>query len=292
MDLSYPPELEDFADEVRRFVKAELPAETRDNVLYGRPLHRDERITWQRKLCDMGWAAPDWPAEYGGTDWDDLKKYVFSEVMNDEGAPAPVPFGQSMIAPVLLAVGSQAQKDHYLPRILTLEYFFCQGFSEPGSGSDLASLKTRAVLDGDQWVINGQKTWTTLAHDANMMFCLVRTNPDAEKPQEGISMLVFPMDTPGIEVRPIITLNADHHVNEVFFDDVRVAKDSIIGEPNLGWSYAKLLLGHERTGVARIGQSKRELRRLKQLAGGITVNGGTLMDQPSFRKKWPSSRWS
>lgn len=285
MDLNYPSELTKFADEVRAFIAAELPAETRDNVLYGRVIDRDERIHWQRTLCDKGWAAPEWPVEYGGTDWDEVKRHVFNEVLADEGAPPPVPFGQSMIAPVLMAVGSQAQKDHYLPRILTLEYFFCQGFSEPGSGSDLASLKTRAVLDGDEWVINGQKTWTTLAHDANMMFCLVRTNPDAAKPQEGISMLVFPMDTPGIEVRPIITLNADHHVNEVFFDDVRVPKDSIIGEPNLGWSYAKLLLGHERTGVARIGQSKRELRRLKQLAGGITVDGRPLLERPAFRSK-------
>jgi alkylation response protein AidB-like acyl-CoA dehydrogenase len=285
VDLNYPPELEAFADEVRAYVQAELPEEVKIKVLDGRTIEREERIDWQRKMCAKGWAAPEWPMEYGGTGWDELKRHVFNEVMSDEGAPAPVPFGQAMLAPVLFGVGTQEQKDHYLPRILTLEYFFCQGYSEPGSGSDLASLKTRAELNGDEWVINGQKMWTSWAHQANMIFLLAKTDPDAAKPQEGISMLIFPLDTPGIEIRPIITLAGEHHVNEVFFDDVRIPKNCIIGEPNLGWTYAKTLLGHERTNIARIGQSKRELRRLKALANHIVVDGAPLMAQANFKSK-------
>ena len=184
-----------------------------------------------------------------------------------------------------LASGTKAQKDHYLPRILTLDYWFCQGYSEPGAGSDLASLKTSAVLDGDEWIINGQKTWTSGAHYANMMFALLRTDPKAEKPQAGISMLVFPMATPGITVRPIITLNGEHTVNEVFFDDVRVPKDSLIGEVNKGWTYGKMLLGHERAIIGGTTQTKRALRRLKHAAEHISAHGTPLCRNQSFRNK-------
>jgi alkylation response protein AidB-like acyl-CoA dehydrogenase len=178
-----------------------------------------------------------------------------------------------MLAPIIIGVGSKAQKDHYLPRILSLEYWFCQGYSEPDAGSDLAALKTSAVRDGDDWVINGQKTWTSGAHYANMMFALLRTDPKAEKPQAGISMFVFPMSTPGITVRPIITLNGEHTVNEVFFDNVRVPADSLIGEVNKGWTYGKMLLGHERAIIGGTGQSRRALRRLKEMARAVSESG-------------------
>jgi len=284
MQLTYPKDAQQFADEVRAFVKAELPVAIRDKVLRHKRISREEQVFWQRKLCDKGWATPAWPKEYGGPGWTSLQRHLFDEVTSEEGAPAAIPFGESMIAPVLFRVGTPEQKAEYLPRIRTMEYFFCQGFSEPGAGSDLASLKTRAVLDGGEWVISGQKMWTSLAHLSNMMFCLVRTDP-AAKPQEGISMLVFPMDTKGITVRPIITLDGGHSTNEVFFDDVRVPKSSLIGEVNKGWTYAKLLLGHERSTIARIGNSKRELRRLKAMAAEQRINGVPLIETQSFRER-------
>ncbi len=284
MTLAYPDDAMRFAEEVRSFVRAELPAAVREKVLQHRRVEREEQVAWQRRLCERGWACPSWPREHGGPGWDALRRHVYDDVMAEEGAPPAIPFGESMIAPVLMAVGSPEQKAHYLPRIRTLDYFFCQGFSEPGAGSDLASLKARAVRADDGWVINGQKMWTSLAHMANMMFCLVRTDP-AAKPQEGISMMVFPMETPGITVRPIITIDGGHTVNEVFFDEVRVPGDSLVGEANKGWTYAKLLLGHERTTIARIGQSKRELRRLKAMAGEQRANGVPLGETPTFRAK-------
>jgi alkylation response protein AidB-like acyl-CoA dehydrogenase len=189
-----------------------------------------------------------------------------------------------MIGPVLIAFGSETQKQYYLPRILSGEDWWCQGFSEPGSGSDLASLRTKAVLDGDHWVVNGQKTWTTLAQHANLIFCLVRTDPTVKK-QEGISMLLIDMNSPGVTVRPIITIDGEHEVNEVFFDDVRVPRENIVGEPGKGWTYAKFLLSHERSGIARVGQAKRELRRLKTIAAAEMVEGVPLIETRAFREK-------
>jgi alkylation response protein AidB-like acyl-CoA dehydrogenase len=273
-------DLRGFADEVRSFVRAELPPAVKAKVLNRRRPSRDEQIAWQHTLHARGWAAPAWPKEFGGPGWSALQCHVYDEVASDEGAPEAIPFGEGMLAPILMAVGTPEQQRHYLPRIRTLEYWFCQGFSEPGAGSDLASLKTRARLDGQHWVINGQKAWTTLAHYANMMFCLVRTDPQAAKPQAGISMLIVPMATPGIVVRPVITLTGEHTVNEVFFDDVRVPRDHMVGEVNQGWRYAKMLLGFERTGIARIGQSKRELRLLKEIA-----RREGLSESPVFRNK-------
>jgi len=284
MKLTYPEDAQAFADEVRAFVREALPDDIRAKVIRHKRLTREEQTLWQRKLVEKGWATPAWPKEYGGPGWNAMQRHIYDDVASEEGAPAAIPFGESMIAPVLIKVGSPEQKAKYLPRIRTLEYYFCQGFSEPGAGSDLASLKTRAVLDGDEWVINGQKMWTSLAHEANMMFCLVRTDPDA-KAQEGITMLVFPMDIKGITIRPIITMDGGHSTNEVFFDDVRVPKDSLIGEVNKGWTYAKLLLGHERTTIARVGQSKRELRRLKQIASEQMMDGKPLIEHQNFRDK-------
>ncbi len=284
MNLKYPERAARFADEVCAFVRKELPPVVRDKVQRRQKVSPDEVKLWQRKLCDRGWACPGWPKEYGGPGFDPLERMIFDNVTNEEGAPAVVPFGEVMFAPVLFAIGSAEQKAQILPKIRTLDYWFCQGFSEPGSGSDLASLRTRAVLDGDEWVINGQKMWTSGAHNANMIFMLVRTNPDV-KAQEGISMMVFPMSTPGITVRPIVTMDGGHHTNETFFDNVRVPKNALIGEVNKGWTYAKLLLGHERSLIARVGQSKRELRRLKALASEQSMSGGSLMSHAPFRDR-------
>jgi alkylation response protein AidB-like acyl-CoA dehydrogenase len=284
MYLKYPDTAIQFADEVRAFVRAHLPAEISDKVKKRQKISPEEQRLWQRILCDQGWACPGWPKEYGGPGFDALQRQVFDNVTSEEGAPSIIPFGEAMIAPVLFAVGSAEQKSHFLPRIRTLEYWFCQGFSEPGSGSDLASLRTRAVLDGDHWVINGQKMWTSTAQHANWIFMLVRTETNV-KPQEGISMLVFPMSTPGVTIRPIITIDGGHHTNETFFDNVRVPKSALIGKVNKGWTYAKLLLGHERTSIARIGQSKRELARLKALAGEQTSNDTSLIEDAGLRKR-------
>ncbi len=284
MELRYPDAAKRFADEVRAFMRAQLPPTTRDKVFRRQKITPAEQRDWQGRLCKQGWACPGWPAEHGGPGWDAMQRHIYDTVAAEEGAPAAIPFGESMIAPVLFAVGSPEQKQHYLPRIRTLEYLFCQGFSEPGAGSDLASLKTRAVLEGDVWRIDGQKMWTSMAHHANMIFMLVRTST-AGKPQEGITMLVFPIDQPGITIRPIITMDGSHTTNEVFFDDVRVPRDSLIGEADKGWNYAKLLLGHERLSIARIGQSKRELRLLKALASEQMVDDAPLLQCRSFREK-------
>lgn len=284
MYLKYPDKATQFADEVRAFVRAHLAAKISDKVKKRQAISPDEQRSWQATLCDRGWACPGWAKDYGGPGFDALERQVFDNVTSEEGAPPIIPFGEAMIAPVLFAVGTPEQKAHFLPRIRTLEYWFCQGFSEPGSGSDLASLRTRAVLDGDHWVVKGQKMWTTMAQHANWIFMLVRTDLDV-KQQDGISMLVFPMSTPGVTVRPIITIDGAHHTNETFFDDVRVPKSALIGEVNKGWTYAKLLLGHERMSVAGIGQSKRELARLKALAADQTSNGTALIEYPGLRKK-------
>lgn len=284
MDLRYPERAAQFADEVRAFVRKELPTEIRDKVQRRQEITVEDQRTWQLKLCERGWACPSWPKQYGGPGFDATEKLIFDNICSEEGAPSALPFGELMIAPVLFAVGTLEQKAELLPKIRTLDYWFCQGFSEPGSGSDLASLRTRAVLEGDEWVINGQKMWTSGAHRANMIFMLVRTNTEV-KQQEGISMMVFPMSTPGITVRPIITMDGGHHTNETFFDNVRVPKSALLGDVDKGWTYAKLLLGHERTSIARIGQSKRELRRLKALATEQNVSGLPLMDYAPFRDR-------
>jgi alkylation response protein AidB-like acyl-CoA dehydrogenase len=285
MDLTYPDEAKSFADEVRGFIREKLPQHIRDKVMNGRELEREDNIAWQRILHAKGWATPAWPKEYGGPGWTTLQRHMFAEILSEEAAPAFIPFGQEMLAPVLFAAGSRKQKQQFLPRIASLEYWFCQGFSEPGAGSDLASLKTRAVLDGAEWVINGQKMWTSSAQNATHIFLLARTDPAAAKPQLGISMLIFPLALPGITVRPIITMDGEHHTNEVFFEDVRVPRDALIGEANKGWDYAKLLLGHERTTIARVGQSKRQLQRLRRIAREEMIDGVPLLETPSFRDK-------
>ena len=284
MDLTYSDEERAFADEVRAFVQAELDPAVRDRVLNHKRLSKEDYLGWHRKLHAKGWVAPNWPTAYGGCSWNAVNRFIHEEVLAEEGAPPIVAFSINMIGPVLIAFGSDAQKHYYLPRILSGKDWWCQGFSEPGSGSDLASLRTKAVLDGDHWVVTGQKTWTTLAQHANLIFCLVRTDASVKK-QEGISMLLIDMNSPGITVRPIITIDGEHEVNEVFFDDVRVPKDNIVGEPGKGWTYAKFLLSHERSGIARVGQAKRELRRLKEIAKAELVDGVPLIETKTFREK-------
>ncbi|MEA2757329.1 MAG: hypothetical protein QOJ54_3618 [Aliidongia sp.] len=284
MDLRFSAEELGFAEEVRTWVRATLAPATRDKVLNAKRLSKQDYLDWHAALNARGWIVPAWPEEHGGTGWSAIQKHLFDEVMAEEGAPEIPAFSVKMIGPVLIAFADDVQKAHYLPRIRSGEDWWCQGFSEPGSGSDLASLRTKAVLDGDHWVVNGQKTWTTMAQYADMIFCLVRTDPAAKK-QMGISMLLIDMKSPGVTVRPIITIDGAHEVNEVFFDDVRVPAANLVGTVNKGWDYAKFLLSHERTGIARVGRSKRELLRLKRIAAEELSDGVPLIEIPSFREK-------
>jgi pimeloyl-CoA dehydrogenase large subunit len=284
MDLRFTPEETAFRDEVRAFMRDNAPDATRKKLVEGRRLAKNDLVDWQRLLNKKGWAVPHWPKEWGGTGWSPVQLYIFRDEMQQTPAPEPLAFGVNMVGPVIIAFGNDTQKKKYLPRIANLDDWWCQGFSEPGSGSDLASLKTTAKRDGDYYVINGQKTWTTLAQYADWIFCLVRTDPAAKK-QEGISFLLIDMKTPGITVRPIQTIDGGHEVNEVFFDDVRVPAENLVGQENKGWDYAKFLLGNERTGIARIGISKARLRRLKEIAALQQLGDRPMLDDPAFRLK-------
>ncbi len=284
MDLTYTGDDLAFRDQVRAFLEAELPADLRHKVHNHLRLHKDDYVRWHRILARQGWVAPGWPREYGGPGWTPVQRHIFEEECARAGTPPVLPFGVNMVAPVIMAFGSEEQKAYYLPRILACKDWWCQGYSEPGAGSDLASLKTTAVRDGDAYIVNGQKTWTTLAQHADMIFCLVRTDPTVRK-QEGISFLLIDMHAPGVTVRPIIMLDEDHEVNEVFFDNVRVPAANLVGQENRGWTYAKYLLGHERTGIAAVGRSKRDLARLKELARREQKNGAPLLRDPLFAAK-------
>jgi len=284
MDLRESPEDVAFRGEVREFVATHLPPEIRERVLGFRRVPREDYVTWQRILHQRGWGAPGWPREFGGTGWTARQRSIFEEECYTGGAPRQMPFGLSMVAPVIMKFGTPAQREHYLPRILDFRDWWCQGYSEPGAGSDLASLKTRAERRGDVYVLNGQKTWTSFAHYANMIFCLVRTRAEG-KPQQGISFLLIDMKTPGLRVRPIKTLDQGADVNEVFLDDVEVPVANLVGEEDRGWTIAKYLLGHERTNIAGIGMCKRLLSRLKALAAGETRRGRPLLEDPRFREK-------
>jgi alkylation response protein AidB-like acyl-CoA dehydrogenase len=281
MDLHYTPEELEFREAVRAFVRAELPDDIRRKVLDHRRLEKDDYVRWQDILARKGWLAGHWPEQFGGCGWSPVQIHLFDEETAAAGAPRLIPFGLNMVAPVIMAFGSDWQKSHYLTRIRENRDWWCQGYSEPGSGSDLASLKTRAVRDGDHYVVNGQKTWTTLAQYADMIFCLVRTSTEGRK-QEGISFLLIDMHSPGITVRPIVMLDEEHEVNEVFFDNVRVPAQNLVGEEGRGWTYAKFLLGHERTGIAGVGASKRELATLKEMAQRERRDGRPLADDPLF----------
>jgi alkylation response protein AidB-like acyl-CoA dehydrogenase len=284
MDLDFTPEQQAFRREVRDFVASHLPgdiAHAMDRI--GR-VDQEQTRRWYAILADKGWTVPGWPVEHGGPGWGPTEKFIFEEEMALGGAPMLPPFGARMVGPVILTFGNARQQEKYLPRIRSGADLWCQGYSEPGAGSDLASLRTRAVRDGDVYVVNGQKTWTSYAHWAERMFCLVRTGEGARK-QEGISFLLLDMDMPGITVRPIITLDGAHIVNEVFFEDVRVPVANLVGEEGKGWTYAKFLLGHERAGIAKVGHSKRALARLKAFARKPVAGGRPLLDDPVFRHR-------
>ncbi len=284
MDLRFTPEEIAFRDEVRQFFRTEVPAEIRKKVSEGRGMTREDYIISQRVLNAKGWAVPHWPRQWGGQDWTPIQRYIFTEEMLLAAVPLPLQFNCYMVGPVIAAFGNQAQKEKYLAKIANLDEWWCQGFSEPGAGSDLASLKTKAVREGDHYIVNGQKTWTTLGQYADWIFCLVRTDPAAKK-QAGISFILIDMKTPGITVRPIITLEGRHEVNEVFFDNVKVPVENLVGEENKGWDYAKFLLANERTGIARIGLSKERLARIKRLAREMPAGEGTLWDDRDFRER-------
>jgi pimeloyl-CoA dehydrogenase large subunit len=285
VDLRYTAEELAFRDDIRGFLRANIPADIRKRIGEGRHIGREDFVKCQRIMNAHGLATPNWPVEYGGKDWTPMQRYIFTEEVLANDVPDSLAFNVAMVGPVIIAFGTEEQKKHFLPRIANLDDWWCQGFSEPGAGSDLASLKTRAVRDGDHWVINGQKTWTTLAQWADWIFVLARTNPDARKPQEGISFILVDMKTPGITVRPIQLIDGGHEVNEVFFDDVRVPVENLVGTENRGWDCAKYLLGSERSNIARVGASKSRLRRIKELAKTVPAGDGALWDDESFRHK-------
>src|SRR2546421_1380473 len=266
MDLNYSAEELAFRDQMRAWLEANLPAELREKVESYAHLSKDDLLRWHRILAKQGWVAPAWPREWGGTGWNVVERYIFEEELGYAGSPPLMPFGLSMCGPVLLRFGSETQKKRFLPRIYNGDDFWCQGYSEPGSGSDLASLKTSAVRHGEHYVVNGQKIWTTLAHYADWIFCLVRTDSSTGKRQEGISFLLMDMRAPGITVRPLILMDGAHEVNEVFFDDVKVPADNLVFQEGKGWTVAKYLLGYERMNTGRIGGSKRELAKLKEFS--------------------------
>ncbi len=279
MDLNYSAEELAFRDEVRAWLQQNLPQELREKVANYDHLNREDLLRWHRILAKKGWVAPAWPKEWGGTDWNVVQRYIFEEELGYVGSPPLIPFGLTMCGPVLLRFGTEAQKKRFLPRIYNGDDFWCQGYSEPGSGSDLASLKTKAVRQGDHYVVNGQKIWTTLGHYADWIFCLVRTDSSVEKRQEGISFLLIDMRTPGITVRPLILMDGAHEVNEVFFEDVKVPAENLVYQENKGWTVAKYLLGYERMNTGRIGASKRELAKLKDFVSQRNVSDVRFKDR-------------
>ena len=281
MDVNFTREQEKFRLEVREFLTSAIPPKLADKIENNKPLLKEDMQNWHDILNKKGWLASSWPKEHNGTGWGVVEQFIFEDELAAANAPRTVPFGLRMLAPVLMKFGTKDQCNYWLPRILDGSDWWCQGYSEPGSGSDLASLKTSAVKCGDQYLVNGQKTWTTLAQHANMIFNLVRTSNEG-KPQQGISFLMIDMNSPGIEVRPIKTIDGGHEVNEVWFSDVRVPAENLIGEENKGWTYAKYLLSHERNNIATVGISKKKLEKLKVIAKNEFRNGLPLIKDPLF----------
>ena len=285
MDLNFTPQEEAFRAEVRAFLAEKLPERLSSKVAEGKHLTKADMEEWHAVLNERGWLANHWPEQYGGPGWSAVEKFIFENESAIAHAPRIVPFGVNMLGPVLIKYGNEAQKAYWLPRILNGDDWWCQGYSEPGAGSDLAAVKTMAVRgtdeQGEHYIVNGQKTWTTLGQHANMIFCLVRTDREAKK-QSGISFLLIDMNSPGVEVRPIITLDGEHEVNEVFFTDVRVPIENLVGEENAGWTCAKYLLTYERTNIAGVGFSVAALARLKRIAATQARNGKPLSEDPSF----------
>ena len=267
MNIDFSKEDLAFRDEVRDFLANKYPKHVKEKQEQGVALSKQDMIDWHKSLYDQGWAGYNLPVEYGGTGWSPVQIYIFLNELGHAQCPNILPFGVNMVGPVIYTFGNQEQKDKFLPDILKFNTWWCQGYSEPGSGSDLASLKTKAVKEGDHYVVNGSKTWTTLAQNADWIFCLVRTET-TQKKQEGISFLLIDMNSPGIEVKPIITIDGDHEVNSVFFTDVKVPVENLIGEEGQGWTYAKFLLAHERFGIAGVPAQKYSVKRLKEITKG------------------------
>jgi len=288
MDINFTPAERAFRAEVCGFLNAKLPADLSDKVHRGLRLDKEDYLRWQKILHRQGWGASMWPQKFGGTGWSSVQQQIFDEECADAGTPVQLPFGLRMVAPVIMAFGNPSQQAYFLPRIVDGTDWWCQGYSEPGSGSDLASLKMRAerisTSEGEHYLVNGQKTWTTLGQHANWIFCLVRTSSEGRQ-QEGISFLLIDMQTPGVTVRPIIMLDGEHEINEVWFEDVKAPVHNLVGQENKGWTYAKFLLGHERTGIAGVGRSKRELKRLKAIARKEISNGRPLLEDQRFRDR-------
>jgi alkylation response protein AidB-like acyl-CoA dehydrogenase len=286
MNLAFSPEEVAFRDEVRAFIAENYPAHLRAKQDEGEELGKEDMLAWHKILAKKGWSAPAWPTQYGGTGWTATQRYIFSEESAQAETIQPMPFGINMVGPVIYTFGTPEQKAKHLPGILAGEVWWCQGYSEPGAGSDLASLRTRAervTEDGKEYyIVNGQKTWTTLAQHADWGFFLVRTNPTG-KQQEGISFLLIDMKTPGITVKPIITVGGEHEVNEVWLDNVKVPVENRVYDENKGWTCAKYLLTHERTGLAGIGASKAALAHLKRIAMKEVCDGKPMLEDPLFR---------
>jgi pimeloyl-CoA dehydrogenase len=283
MDLQLDAAQAAFRAEVRAFLRERLPPELRQRVRQGLRPSREQVVQWQRALHERGWAAPHWPREFGGADLGQMERLILMDELQQAPAPLPLHFNVTMLGPVLLRFGTPQQKRDWLPRLARLDVWFCQGFSEPGAGSDLASLRTSARRQGEHYVVNGQKIWTTYAHMADWIFCLVRTDAQAARRQEGISFLLVDLKTPGITIRPIRTIDGEHHLNEVFFDDVKVPVANRVGDENKGWDVTKYLLGSERTGLAYVGTSRDRLDRAIELARGTPDGAGRVIDDPAIQ---------
>ncbi len=284
MNLTFTEEEEAFRQEVRAWIQEAMPPEMREKASGEGHFTPEDSAEWHRVLYEKGWVAPHWPKELGGTGWDAARRFIFSEEMEMAGAPQLSTFGLSMVGPLIINYGTEAQKARFLPKILSADEFWCQGYSEPGSGSDLASLRTTAEDAGDHFIVNGQKTWTSYAQFADWIFCLVRTDPSVKK-QAGITFLLIDLKSPGVEVKPMLTLGHTPAFCDTFFDNVKVPKENVVGGINNGWTMAKALLGHERTLLAMIGPSRHTLVKLKRIAATKLVNGRPMLEDPVWRAK-------
>jgi len=285
MHVSFSADEMAFRDEVRAFFRDEMPVGLMEKQQQSIPLERDDHVQFQKALFRKGWAGFNWPVEYGGTGWSIVEKYIFNTEMANANAPNIIPFGLGMVGPVIYTFGSDAQKRRFLPDILESNVWWCQGYSEPGAGSDLASLRTRADLNGDHYIVNGTKTWTTLGQYADWIFCLARTSSDVARRQEGISFLLIDMQSPGVTVTPIITIEGDHEVNEIHFDNVAVPAENLVGEEGKGWTYGKVLLQHERSGNAGVARTSFRLNQLREQAAESIHDAEPLLNDLNFMRK-------
>ncbi len=285
MHLTFTEKELEFRDDVRAFLRDQLPDDIAKKQSQGIQLERNDFVRFQKALYENGWAGVNWPVEYGGTGWNSIQQYIFATEMANADAPIIIPFGLGMVGPVIYTFGNDTQKQRFLPDILASDVWWCQGYSEPNAGSDLASLKTKADLNGDHYVVNGTKTWTTLGQHADWIFCLVRTSSDVARRQEGISFLLIDMSSPGVTVTPIITIEGDHEVNEVHFDNVKVPVENLVGEEGKGWTYGKVLLQHERTGTAGVARTNYRLQQLRDQAGRSIRGATPLLEDRNFMRK-------